>query len=215
MKVGAAAAQVRTIIDSLNVRNGAWTFPTDLAFDINNPNSYPDRSSGGLSIPDYSKPAWGFGLFAQDSWNVRDDLTLNLGIRYDVDRANMIANDFIDVKNAALAQQVGGAQVYTRHGPLHNFPTCRRGLASARADAGPRGGRRVLRHEPQQLRGHRHQQQPPRRELGVADRQQLSQQPLLESGGHGGQSAVSFARSSPRTSPTGRTCRSCRPHNRR
>jgi len=120
LKVGAAAAQVRTIIDSLNVRNGNWTFPTDLAFDINNPNSYPDRWSGGLSIPNYNKPAWGFGLFAQDSWNVRDDLTLNLGLRYDVDRANLIANDFIDVKNAALAQQVGGPPVYTHNDPLHN-----------------------------------------------------------------------------------------------
>ena len=38
------AAQVRTIIDSLNVRNGAWTFPTDLAFDINN----PEQLSGSL-----------------------------------------------------------------------------------------------------------------------------------------------------------------------
>jgi outer membrane receptor protein involved in Fe transport len=120
LKVGGTAAQVRTIIDSLNVRNGAWTFPTDLAFDINNPNSYPDRWSGGLSIPNYSKPAWGFSTFAQDSWNVRDDLTLNFGIRYDVDRANLIANEFIDAKNAALAQQVGGPPVYTRHGALNN-----------------------------------------------------------------------------------------------
>jgi outer membrane receptor protein involved in Fe transport len=120
LKIGATAAQVRTIIDSLNVRNGSWTFPTDLAFDINNPNSYPDRWSGGLSIPNYNKPAWGFGAFAQDSWNVRDDLTLNLGIRYDVDRANMIANEFIDAKNQALAEQVGGPQVYERHGALHN-----------------------------------------------------------------------------------------------
>ena len=63
VKLGATAAQVRTIIDSLNVRNGNWTFPTDLAFDINNPNSYPDRWSGGLSIPNYNKPAWGASAF--------------------------------------------------------------------------------------------------------------------------------------------------------
>jgi hypothetical protein len=111
---------VRTIIDSLNVRNGNWTFPLDLAFDINNPASYPDRWSGGLSIPNYNKPAWGMSVFAQDSWNVRDELTLNLGIRYDMDRANTIANTFIDAKNAALAQQVGGPTVYTQHSALHN-----------------------------------------------------------------------------------------------
>ena len=51
---------------------------------------------------------------------MRDDLTLNLGIRYDVDRANMIANEFIDAKNQSLAQQVGGPQVYEQHSALHN-----------------------------------------------------------------------------------------------
>jgi hypothetical protein len=120
LKVGVTAAQVRTIIDSLNVRNGNWTFPNDLAFDINNPASYPDRWSGGLSIPNYNKPVWGMNSFVQDSWAFRDDMTLNLGLRYDIDRANMIANEFIDVSNARLAQQVGGPPIYTRHGPLHN-----------------------------------------------------------------------------------------------
>ncbi len=120
VKLGVTAAQVRTIIDSLNVRNGNWTFPTDLAFDINNPASYPDRWSGGLSIPNYNKPAWGMSAFAQDSWNIRDDLTLNLGIRYDMDRANVIANEFIDARNPKLAAQVGGPPVYTRHAALNN-----------------------------------------------------------------------------------------------
>ena len=188
MKVGATAAQVRTIIDSLNVRNGAWTFPTDLAFDINNPNSYPDRWSGGLSIPNYNKPAWGFGAFAQDSWNVRDDLTLNLGIRYDVDRANMIANEFIDAKNAgAGAAGRRSAGVRAAQFAAQRIAAYRSGLAPARADAGPRRGRRLLRHEPQQLCGDRHQQQPSRRELGVADCQQFAQQPVLERGGPGRQ----------------------------
>ena len=121
VKVGGTAAQVRTIIDSLNVRNGNWSFPTDLAFDINNPNSYPDRWSGGLSIPDYNKPVWGGGLFVQDSWNVRDDLTVNLGVRYDIDRANLIANEFQDRKNEALVAELGGAPVYHRHEALQNW----------------------------------------------------------------------------------------------
>jgi outer membrane receptor protein involved in Fe transport len=120
LKVGGTAAQVRTIIDSLNVRNGNWTFPLDREFNINDPLSYPDRWSGGLSIPNYDKPAWGVGLFIQDSWNVRDDLTLNLGLRYDMDRANTIANEFQDRKNAAIVQQLGGAPVYTEHKALHN-----------------------------------------------------------------------------------------------
>ncbi len=119
-KVGATAAQVRTIIDSLNVANGAWQFPKDLAFDINNPDSYPDRWQGGSSIPNYNKAVWGLNAFAQDSWNVRDDLTLNLGVRYDIDSANTIVNDFIDAKNAELAEEVGGPPIFEKQGAQHN-----------------------------------------------------------------------------------------------
>ena len=51
----------------------------------------------------------------------RDDLTLNIGVRFDMDRANTIANSFIEDRNALLAQQVGGPPVYTTQSALHNF----------------------------------------------------------------------------------------------
>jgi outer membrane receptor protein involved in Fe transport len=121
VKVGVTAAQVRTIIDSLNVRNGAWTFPKDLAFDINDPNSYPDRWSGGTSIPNYSKAVWGLNAFVQDSWNVRDDLTVNVGVRYDIDRANTIVNGFIDAKNDQIVRDVGGEKFFEPQKAQHNF----------------------------------------------------------------------------------------------
>ncbi|MDO8835287.1 MAG: TonB-dependent receptor [Vicinamibacterales bacterium] len=120
VKVGVTAAQVRTIIDSLNVRNGAWTFNRDLAFDINNPSSYPDRWSGGTSIPNYSKAVWGLNAFAQDSWNIRDDLTLNIGVRYDIDAANTIVNGFIDTKNDQIVSKLGGQPFFERQKAQHN-----------------------------------------------------------------------------------------------
>ena len=120
VKVGVTAAQVRTIIDSLNVRNGAWTFTRDLAFDINDPASYPDRWSGGTSIPNYSEAVWGLNAFAQDSWRVRDDLTLNIGIRYDIDRANTIVNGFIDAKNDQIVSTLGGQPFFEPRQAQHN-----------------------------------------------------------------------------------------------
>lgn len=120
IKVGVTAAQVRTIIDSLNVRNGAWTFTRDLAFDANDPATYPDRWSGGTSIPNYSEAVWGLNAFVQDSWNIRDDLTLNGGVRYDIDRANTIVNGFIDAKNDQIVRQVGGQPFFMPQGAMHN-----------------------------------------------------------------------------------------------
>ncbi len=115
VKVGGQAVQVRTIIDTLgsfNAVNGEWTFLRDGAFDINNPLSYPDTWAGGWTLPRYSEPAWSTGLFAQDSWTVRDDVTLNLGVRYDIDQSITIVNKFIDAKNARLVQLVGGDPPY-------------------------------------------------------------------------------------------------------
>lgn len=120
VKVGVTASHVNTIIDSINVRNGAWTFPKDLAFDINNPDSYPDRWSGGSSLPNYTKAVWGLNAFAQDSWNVRDDLTLNVGFRYDIDRASMIVNDFIGTKNDQIVRDLGGQPFFKPQEAQHN-----------------------------------------------------------------------------------------------
>ena len=112
LKVGGQVLRVTTIIDSLNVRNGSWSFPRDLAFDINTPLSYADSWSGGLSVPRYEEPAWNMGLFAQDSWTPRDDLTINLGLRYDVDQGTTIENKFIGAKNDRIQALVGGPPVY-------------------------------------------------------------------------------------------------------
>ena len=112
VKFGGQAMQVRTITDSLSERNGNWSFLHDVVFDIDNPLSYPDRWSGGLTVPRYNEPAWSTGLFVQDSWTVRDDVTLNLGVRYEIDRSITIVNTFIDAKNARIVQLAGGDPPY-------------------------------------------------------------------------------------------------------
>ncbi|MGH9945839.1 MAG: TonB-dependent receptor plug domain-containing protein [Pyrinomonadaceae bacterium] len=64
--------------------NGTFSFPFDLPFDVNNPRSYPERLSIRVGGPlDTFQINHNTSVFAQDSWRVNQNLTLNLGVRYD------------------------------------------------------------------------------------------------------------------------------------
>jgi hypothetical protein len=65
--------------------NGRFFFPSDRAYNANTPATYPERLQ--IRVPSASNilmPNNVFVLFAQDKWH-RGDLTLNLGLRYDVE----------------------------------------------------------------------------------------------------------------------------------
>jgi hypothetical protein len=66
--------------------NGTFTFNTDLPFDPANPRTYPERFS--IRVPNaqnfYMKGHF-IGMFAQDKWKLRNNLTLSLGARYDIE----------------------------------------------------------------------------------------------------------------------------------
>jgi len=65
--------------------NGRFSFATDKAFDPTNPSTYPERlfirvpAPGNAFLPTHVA----FG-FAQDKWH-RQNMTLNLGVRYDIE----------------------------------------------------------------------------------------------------------------------------------
>jgi hypothetical protein len=64
--------------------NGTFTLNTDLPFDRNNPRTYPERLS--MRVPDaldFLMKGHFVGMFAQDKWKLRNNLTLSLGARYD------------------------------------------------------------------------------------------------------------------------------------
>ena len=65
--------------------NGRFTFSTDAAFDKNNPRTYPERLQ--IRVPSQSNiymPTSVMVLFGQDQWR-RGNVTLNLGVRYDLE----------------------------------------------------------------------------------------------------------------------------------
>ena len=73
--------------------NGRFAFSTDLAFNAERPASYPERLF--IRVPSASAtfiPTHVGVLFAQDKWSL-GDLTMNLGLRYDVE-ATPMANGF-------------------------------------------------------------------------------------------------------------------------
>ena len=67
--------------------NGRFVFSTDKAFNRSDPSTYPERLFIRVpSASDSKLPTHVAVLFAQDKWH-RGDLTLNLGVRYDLEIA--------------------------------------------------------------------------------------------------------------------------------
>lgn len=108
-KVG-GQAQRNTLNDDIsNFHDGYWRFGQDLVFNRNDPATYPFRFTGNVGIGAFKLPIWNFNVFAQDTWRVRDDLTLNVGVRWDVDRSVTAGNQWVDQRNAQLVKLYGGA----------------------------------------------------------------------------------------------------------
>src|SRR5262249_3970709 len=57
-KAGVQAYDVRTRDDVTNFHDGYWVFPNDIAFDINNPDSYPDEFDGNTGRVKFGTDLW-------------------------------------------------------------------------------------------------------------------------------------------------------------
>jgi outer membrane receptor protein involved in Fe transport len=64
---------------------GAYFFGTDEPLDINNPSTFPTFFELGVGNPTTEPSNNQFSAFVQDDWRVNDRLTLNLGLRYDIE----------------------------------------------------------------------------------------------------------------------------------
>jgi hypothetical protein len=62
---------------------GTWTFPRDVPYNASDPTTFPTQYTSGL--PTYADiPVHHFSAYVQDDWQPTNRLTLNLGLRYDL-----------------------------------------------------------------------------------------------------------------------------------
>ena len=87
MKFGLDYSRIRAKSYFNNNTGGTFTFATDRPFDANDLTTYPTQYTQNIGDPRLRRPNDVIGVFAQDSWHVRPNFTLNYGLRYDHETA--------------------------------------------------------------------------------------------------------------------------------
>ncbi len=80
-------------------RDGTFTFTTDREFNPNDLTTYPTQYTQSVADPYVDLDEEIYAFFVQDSWRMRPNLTLNLGVRYDRETAFSTINGVPDDTN--------------------------------------------------------------------------------------------------------------------
>ena len=94
-KAGIQLSHARSAGDFRFLRDGIYMFTHTNRFDLANPSSYPFSFVRFEGATAWSYPRWTWGLFVQDAWRLKPNLTVNAGVRYDVDGSYAALNRLI------------------------------------------------------------------------------------------------------------------------
>ena len=108
MKFGVDYSKIRAESYFHNNTGGTFTFATDRPFDANDFTTYPTQYTRNIGDANLIRPNDVIGLFAQDSWHLRQNLTLNYGARWDHENAFKQATGVEDA-SLNIAPRVGFA----------------------------------------------------------------------------------------------------------
>jgi len=124
VKSGVQVSRGRSSGDFRFLRDGAYIFRHDIPFSLSNPASYPNRFAlfEGPTAWDFSR--WAGGIFVQDSWRMTSDLTVNAGLRYDLDGTYTALNSLVRVDRGLNTTTVDRDNIAPRIGvawtPFHD-----------------------------------------------------------------------------------------------
>jgi len=108
LKAGGVVARQQMYMDVEAAHIGIWSFTQDRQFDANDPTSFPSTFSGNIGSGLANPAVWNPSIYAQDTWQARDDLTFNLGVRYDLDLTPTAVNPYVDPYNQRIVARLGG-----------------------------------------------------------------------------------------------------------
>ncbi len=108
-RAGVQLSRQTMFMDVEASHKGRWSFLSDRVFDINDPASYPNSFSGNVATGKATLGAWSPSAYIQDTWQPTSTLTLNFGVRYDLDRTPETVNPLIDAYNTRTVARLGGA----------------------------------------------------------------------------------------------------------
>ena len=124
MKFGMQYLFDQNVLDDQGSMNGAFSFSSDKEFNAADPSTYPERLTIRVPIGAHtSSHEHSFAFYGQDKWRMTKKITLNLGLRYDVDvfpfkqtRNPLVTDGYpIDKNNfqprAGLAYNIDGKSV--------------------------------------------------------------------------------------------------------
>jgi outer membrane receptor protein involved in Fe transport len=109
LKVGGIVTRQQMYMDVEAAHKGSWSFTADKKFDINDPTTYPSTFSGNIGSGKANPAVWNPSVYAQDTWQLHNNLTLNLGVRYDLDLTPNTVNPYIDAYNSRIVARLGGS----------------------------------------------------------------------------------------------------------